>query len=89
MVFLVTYDLNKPGKDYSRLYASLRQYDYIRDPVLDSAWFVSTSWSSAQIYEHLRHSMDRSDRLFITQIQAGGHSGWMHKNVWAWINARL
>lgn len=89
MVYLVTYDLNKPGKDYSNLYAALRQYQYIRDNNLDSVWFVSTSWTVSEIYEHLRHHMDTSDRIVITQMRTGEHQGWMHKDIWAWINARV
>lgn len=89
MVYLVTYDLNKPGKDYSTLYTALRQYDYIRDNGLDSVWFVSTNWTANQIYEHLRVHLDRTDRIIITQMRGGEHQGWMHQNIWAWINARL
>ncbi len=89
MVYLVTYDLNKPGKDYSTLYAAIRRYDFIRDNGLDSVWFVSTSWTAAQIYEHLRLYLDVGDRILITQMTSGTHQGWMHKDIWNWINARL
>ena len=89
MVYLITYDLNKPGKDYTSLYLALRQYQFIRDTGLDSVWFVSTQLTPGQIYEHLRHHLDISDRIFITQIQGGTHQGWMNADVWAWINARI
>lgn len=89
MVYLVTYDLNKPGKVYTSLYSALGQYQSIRDPGLDSVWFVSTSWTAQQIYNHLCKHIDVNDRIFITQIRSGENSGWMHKGVWAWINARL
>lgn len=89
MVYLVTYDLNKLGKDYTSLYRALMRYEYTRDPGLDSVWFVSTTWTASQIYEHLRHHLDLNDRLFITQINRGTHQGWLNKNIWNWINARL
>jgi len=89
MVYLITYDLNKPGKDYTTLYGALRKYNYIRDNGLDSVWFVSTSWTASQIYEHLRHHLDASDKLFITQLNRGSYFGWLHKDIWAWIGARL
>jgi hypothetical protein len=89
MVYLVTYDLNVPGKDYDKLWGALTQYDYIRDTGLDSVWFVSTSWSAYQVSNHLHAHIDGSDRLIVTQLQQGTHQGWLHKDVWAWINARL
>lgn len=89
MVYLITYDLNKEGKDYTSLYTALRQYQYIRDTGLDSVWFVSTTWNSSQIYEHLRSHFDINDRIFITQITRGTNYGWLNKDVWAWINSRI
>ncbi|HEY0980144.1 MAG TPA: hypothetical protein VGE18_01900 [Candidatus Paceibacterota bacterium] len=89
MVYLVTYDLNKLGKDYTNLYAALKRYDYIKDVGLDSVWFVSTTWTAAQIYEHLRHYIDVNDRLVITKMNKGEHQGWMHKDIWIWINSRI
>lgn len=86
MVYLITYDLNKPGKDYTSLYLALRQYQFIRDVGLDSVWFVSTSWTAGQIYEHLRLHLDISDRLFIAQIRRGEYYGWMNKDIWVWID---
>jgi hypothetical protein len=89
MVYLIKYELNKPGKDYSSLYNALRQYQYIRDDSLHSAWFVSTTWTAAQIYEHVRLHFDVNDRIFITMLHRGENHGWLNKDVWTWINARI
>ena len=89
MVYLVTYDLNAPGKDYKLLWSALERYDYIRDSGLDSVWFVSTTWTSDQVSNDLQTHIDSTDRLIVTQLHQGTHQGWLHKDVWAWINARL
>lgn len=91
MVYLITYDLNKPGKEYRNLYSALRQFDYIRDNGLDSVWFISTSWSASQVYNFLHSYIDSSDRIFVTKLHRGEgeHEGWLHKDMWKWINARL
>jgi len=89
MVYLITYDLNKTGKNYTGLYSALRRYEYIRDNGLDSVWFVSTTWTATQIYENLRIYLDVNDRILVTQMTIGTHQGWMHKDIWSWINARL
>lgn len=88
MLYAVTYDLNKPGKDYSSLWSALRQYEHTRDVALDSVWFISTPATAAQVYEHLRHFLDQSDRIYIFQLTRN-HEGWMEQSVWDWINARL
>ena len=89
MVYLITYDLNGPGKDYSRLYTALQQYDNIRDPGLDSVWFVSTTSTANEVSNHIRQYMDANDKHVVTLMRAGEHQGWLLQNVWDWINARL
>ena len=89
MVYLITYDLNAPGKNYTALYNALKTYDYIRDPGLDSVWFVSTSRSAGEVYDHLRDYIDRSDKIIISEVHADTYEGWLHKDVWTWINSRL
>lgn len=89
MVYLVTYDLNKQGKNYDALYSCLREYKYIRDVDLDSVWFLSTTWSADQIDADIRQYMDGNDRLFVTRLHQGEHQGWMNPKIWEWINSNL
>lgn len=89
MVYIIKYELNQPGKDYTSLYNALRQYQFIRDNSLHSAWFVSTTWTSQQIYQHIAPHFHVNDRIFITQLHRGEYFGWMTRDVWTWINARV
>lgn len=89
MVFLVTYDLNKQ-KNYDELYTALKGLgEWMRDPGLDSVWFISTSLSAQSIYDRIKPHIDADDRLFITQLETGKHQGWLSKSAWEWINARI
>ncbi len=89
MVYIVTYDLNKNGQRYEDLYALLRTYDYIRDPGLDSVWFISTSKSLSQFSDHIRTVIDGNDRLFVSRINRFEYDGWMNEDIWKWINSRV
>lgn len=64
--------LNKQSANYDQarqaLISQLQRYPHIKDPGLDSVWF-------------LQHDG--------TQLVTGQHQGWLSKNVWDWINARL
>lgn len=92
-VYLVTWDLNKEKPNYSTaraiLISRLSQYEHMKDPGLDSVWFLSTDLIAQQIDEDLRKRIDNNDRLFVTKLISGGHQGWLAKATWDWINARL
>lgn len=92
-VYLVTWDLNKERSGYAQaranLIARLGQYEHVKDPGLDSVWFVSTNWSASQVSADIRQYMDSNDRIIVTQLESGKHQGWLSENVWDWINTRL
>ncbi len=92
-VYVVTWDLNREKPNYAQARAAFVQYlevyENTRDAGLDSVRFISTPSSADQIDEYLRQKLDGNDRLIVTRLVAGGHQGWLHKDVWAWINQRL
>jgi hypothetical protein len=89
MVLLVTYDLNKT-KDYEAVYSAIKSLgNWVRDPNLDSVWFVSTNYSVEQAYNVVRAATDSDDRLFVTRLRSGEYTGWMNLDIWPWISARL
>jgi hypothetical protein len=87
MVFLVTYDLRVPGKDYTSLYAALERYpDRYHSKTLGSVWFIRghALLTSKAIYDDLVRNIDPNDRLFVTP--ADGATGWMDPEFWPWYN---
>jgi hypothetical protein len=81
--YIITYDLNRPGQDYESLINAIKTYSYIK--ALKSAFFVKTSRSATEIYNHLRPLIDDTDRIFISEITPN-HSGWLDKAVIDWLN---
>lgn len=92
-VFMVTWNLNKEQPTYAQARSAfiqhLERYQNVRDPGLESVRWVSTNATADQVCHDLRISLDPNDRLFVTQVTAGSHQGWLEKAVWDWINARL
>ena len=87
MVYVVSYDLRKPGQDYKGLFdeleASSSWWHY-----LESTWLIATLESANELYNHLRKHLDGGDRLLI--IQAGTDmQGWLPKEAWEWIEREL
>jgi hypothetical protein len=84
-ILLVTYDLKKPGADYTGLYEVLKTapnwYHF-----LDSCWLLSTNETPSQWFEKVRSKIDQNDNIFIVDISRQPRQGWLNKDVWDWIN---
>lgn len=86
-VYVVSYDLQKPGKDYKGLSEELQ-----RSPswwhYLESTWLISTREDANQLYNRLREHLDVNDSILV--VQAGtGVQGWLPKDAWTWIQQNL
>jgi hypothetical protein len=65
-IYLVTYDLRKPGQNYDALYDALKSYPYCHD--LESVWFIQSNRNSGDIRDHLKGFIDANDRLFVSRV---------------------
>ena len=87
MLYIVTYDLRKPGKDYKGLYEQLknspRWWHY-----LDSTWLIATQETANQLYNRLRQCLDVGDHILV--IEAGRNiQGWLPEKAWEWIKQEI
>jgi CRISPR-associated endonuclease Cas2 len=65
-VFLISYDLTEPGKNYPRLSARLTELGAER--VLYSEWMISTTWTHVQLRDDLLNFIDATDRIMVLQL---------------------
>jgi hypothetical protein len=87
MVYVVSYDLRQPGRDYKSLFEELK-----RSPAwwhyLESTWLISTTENANQLYSRLARYLDPNDSILI--IQAGtDRYGWLPEDAWKWIQQAL
>lgn len=84
MVYVVTYELKVPGKDYGGLFDALRKspkwWHY-----LESTWLIETNEMPNDIWTRLAPHIDRSDRLLIIEAR-DRCQGWLPKDAWDWIH---
>lgn len=87
MVLLITYDLNKPGKDYSDLYSAIKAIssDYLHQ--LTSVWLIDTYLSPEQVSDRLKAHIDSNDELFVVRITRE-YKGWLLQSAWDWLGSR-
>jgi hypothetical protein len=66
-LFLVTYDLNRPGQEYPKLYEAIKSLGNAWHG-MESVWFLRTSRSAYQIVDYLRQFVDRNDKVFASLV---------------------
>ncbi len=65
-LFFVSYDLVKPGKDYTALFQKLALLGAVR--ILYSQWALRSYRTSTQLYNEICESMDANDRLIVSEV---------------------
>jgi hypothetical protein len=87
MVYLITYDLRVPGRDYTPLYNAIKKYEDWQHPV-ESTWFISSNHQANDIYNYLFSFIDSNDRLLVIQVDRINKQGWLAKSFWDWFNSK-
>jgi hypothetical protein len=87
---MITYDLNRPGQNYSRLYEEINKIarnDAIHP--LKSVWFIVYPGTAKDIYTYLQSFIDKNDEMIVCQMTKD-YSGWVKdESVVDWLKARI
>jgi hypothetical protein len=89
MIYVISYDLNKPGKDYAGLFDKIKGVSSSWWHCLDSTWFVDSNYTAAQIRDSLMASMDVSDYLAVVGVGHAWATAGLSKECNQWLNDRL
>lgn len=71
-VYLISYDLDKPGQDYPRLVKELERLGAVR--VLYSEWIFRSTSSAMEIRDWLQSFIDGNDMLLV--VAPTGEAAW-------------
>lgn len=66
-LYLVSYDLDKPGQDYTDLTKRLEEFGAQR--ILYSEWFLSHTATAAELRDDLLRFMDSNDRILVVELK--------------------
>lgn len=88
-VYLVTYDLRVPGRNYQLLYDAFKQattwWHY-----LESTWILVSPEELSVWQERIRNVIDANDSFLILELKTGTeHGGWLPQKAWDWLNQQL
>lgn len=86
-VFVVSYDLMAPGKDYSLLYTRLAAWRAIH--AINSVWFIDANTTAGALRDDLKGYVDGNDRLLVATLT--GESAWtvLMPGAAQWLQARF
>lgn len=86
---LVSYDLIRPGKDYSKLITFLKTYTSWAKP-LESVWLVKNSFSAEQTRNQIQQHIDANDKVFVVTVTKES-AAWVNlpEDVSSWIRNSL
>jgi hypothetical protein len=74
---LISYDLQRPGKNYPELWNHLKSYGTWAKPV-ESVWLLKTSLSAAEVRDAAKLHVDANDKLIVIDIT---DRNWALKNI--------
>lgn len=85
---LITYDLNKPGQNYDKLYEKIKGLGAWWHH-LDSTWIVNSTLTPSQAFDRLKPTLDASDSMLIVNITGDTYSGWLPQEAWDWLKKHV
>lgn len=88
-MFLVSYDLIGPNRDYDAIFEHLKGYGTWARP-LESVWIIKTDKTAKDVKLALREVTDANDKIVVLKLDPGTWSTyniadsttkWMHKHL--------
>ncbi len=88
MKYIVSYDLDRPGQDYTNLINLLNHLGALH--LQESVWIVESNLTATALGNNLLSVMDRNDEIFVAGISGStaawktsnqGQSNWLKSNL--------
>lgn len=86
-LYIISYDLNNPGQDYTRLFQVIESLGSTLH-IQKSVWLLKTAQNANQIATALHEQMDNNDILFVSELNKGNYQGWMNTDYWEWMKEK-
>lgn len=74
MTYLISYDLNSPGKNYDDLYEAIKNASTgVWCKPLSSVYIIKSDYSTGTIYNRLKSCIDENDCILIIEVTKKSH----------------
>lgn len=90
MVYFITYDLNKAGKNYDGVYQAIKDASTgVWCHYWDSSWLIKSTYTSADdVFKLIQPHLDSDDRCLVIEVK-NNKQGWLTQKQWDYINNNI
>lgn len=86
---MISYDLSRPGQEYSDLYQAIKDLAPAWWHHLESTWIVITSKGTTEIAKSLTPHLDANDKLLVTTLSGPWTSWGLPDRANEWLQNNL
>lgn len=86
-LYIISYDLGKPNRDYDGLFEELKKFDNWWH-YLESTWIIKTLDEPNKIFDKLKPYLDDDDNLLVMETGKKSY-GWLPTKAWDWIKKNI
>jgi hypothetical protein len=83
--YIISYDLLKPGRDYSSLHEAIKALSGYWAKPLESFWIVRANSTAAAIRDYLKSHMDINDKLFVASVGSAWAGSNLGDHIYKWL----
>ncbi|MEK4142133.1 hypothetical protein NST48_14350 [Paenibacillus sp. FSL M7-0547] len=88
-VYLISYDLNKAGKNYDGVYQAIKDSSTgVWWHYLDSTWIIKSNLTVKQVSDNIRAETDSDDHFIVIEVK-NNKQGWLPKKAWDYLNEHI
>jgi hypothetical protein len=85
-VLQITYDLNKPSKDYADVLKTIKGYSWAK--LSESSYAIVTDSTPQAVFDRLKPYLDSNDNLYVINLKRP-YAGFGPKEVNEWLEKNL
>lgn len=90
MVYFISYDLNKSGKDYSGVHEAIKAAsDGSWTRIMESAWIIRSNHATADaVFAQILPHLDSDDVCIVIEVR-NNTQGHLRGSLWDYINGTI
>ena len=85
MVYIVTYDLKKPDRNYEGLFNGIKSFGTWWHQT-GSVWVIVTTKTSIEVRNYLEQFIDPNDKLYVGQLMNNWAAVGFKQEEYDWLN---
>lgn len=86
--YLISYDLNAPGQDYTKIIKKIKEIADGYCKPLESTWIIGYNGTATDVYNILSKQIDKTDRLLIMEATKN-YAGYLNQDVIDWMKKHI